>query len=738
MQLGLFEENENPEEKQYACQLGKFYIHESVESFTRVINQYVKDKRAVAIDIETSGREPHIERIRTIQVSNDGEVAHILMCEKIGDSCREPIITLFNHCPLILQNCVFDLSFLLVFCGVFPKWLCFDTLIAAQIIDAGLYEAKDKAFGLGSLAKRYLNLIVDKSLQKSFAKEKNNPLSMEAMRYAANDALVTWRLAAVLEAFLEKKRLLRTYRELDLPCCAPSVHIKVAGVPVDKEALKVLKEKYAPLKEALEKQLEKLLSISPEDLHDEEDDDDEEEYLFTFKEIDFKDRSDSTTSSAVNSSQQLLKAFHKLGFKDLESTGESAIGSYFLGKPVRKVKDSEREIIKEKCLAAGLLLEWREFTKGMTYIDGLGTAPDPNLSDQVNKKRYYNPKTGCVHPNLNVCGSLSEDRSAASEGKEISTGRYSCSSPNLQQIPADQIFRDIFSPGKGKVVVKTDASQQEVRILAEVSGDPELRRIYIEAGDNPVDIYIEVAASVLQKLAKDVTPYERKVFKAIVLAVGFAAGAKTVAESAGITIEEAKKAIKAYFKRFPMVEQLINKSEREAKTIGYIANSFSGRRRHWNHEKLRGKEYKYRTQGCNHKIQSGAADCSKKAFLMAYERLSHLGCTPMPPVHDELVFISPEEKGNEALAILNECMVEGSETFMKIVPMKAEGAMGWSWRKEKGFCYICNIEPEKPKDHEGFWPREGFEDVYMRIVDKDYTPCCNRCYIGYKERTSRL
>jgi intein/homing endonuclease len=113
---------------------------------------------------------------------------------------------------------------------------------------------------------------------------------------------------------------------------------------------------------------------------------------------------------------------------------------------------------------------------------------------------------------------------------------------------------------------------------------------------------------------------------------------------------------------------------------------------------------------------SGAADCIKKAFLMMYEKLAKLGGHPCPPVHDEACAYVPIEHGNEALKILEECMIEGSQYWMKKVPMRAEGILGYTWRKEKALCDCCETEYE---------PKERLCHVYKD--GDDYKIYCEEC-----------
>jgi DNA polymerase I len=668
-QLDLFDTSSDPKNKLYECQLGQFYIHDSMDTFLPVVERYIREGKPVAADIETTGLNAYNNYIRTFQMSNDGKEAHILLVENVGDEFIPAIKDLFENVPFIFQNGLFDLHFLLVFTGCFPKKLCFDTLLAAQVADAGLYEGRDKAFGLGGLAKRYLGIHLDKTQQKSFHKTVNEPMSFEAMKYAANDALATWRIAMVLSQVLEEKNLVRVFREIDLPCIAPAVDIKVRGVPVDKSYLSILKEKYDPQIQDKIQEIE--LSGIPREV--------------------------------INSPSKLLVKLKELGFTDLTSTGEGALGTYFLGKNVRQVKPKERDKIREKSPAVASLLEYREMHKAISYI------ADSFLG------KFYNPLTKCVHPNLNVCGSLSE--SGNEGGRDIATGRFSATDPNFMNIKSGQEWRDIFKAPEGYVYLKVDASQQEVRVMAEIAEELNLQRIYLEDKE---DVYKETAALVLRKPVDNVTTDERKCYKTVVLGVGYGSSAFTVSTVADIPFDKAEKAVKGFHKTFPAINKALDKYEAVAKGQGFIANTFSGRKRHWNHKRMIGKEYKYRTQGLNFLIQGGSADCTKKAFIMAYKMLTPLGCRPMPPVHDEVIFLCPIENANEAMKILCNCMIKGSEYFLKIVPMKAEGAFGYTWRKEASICEFCQIEE-----------KGGVKIRAVKLKDR-WAISCKECYLAKK------
>lgn len=624
MQLNMFDEGVEPASGLYKCDLGHFQIHTTVESFNEAVEDMISKKTYISLDIETSGLDPHADVIRTVQLTADGIFSHVLLCEKLGNGCRPGLRRILSECPIVLQNGVFDVAFLLLFTGVFPPMIAFDTLIAAQNLDAGYYSKTDRAFNLGALCKRYLNIKLDKSQQSTFGKHSNLPLTMEQLEYAANDTLATWRLASVLARRLQDCELVNTFTELDLPCMAPVVDLKVRGCPISITQVNKLEAEIAPKIKELETELNKLLGLTPDILNSALSEDTEVEdlemnlssSLLTKKKV--VSRKGKTTD--LKSSQKVLQAFHNLGYTDLESTGESTIGMYFLKRPCRKLSDKEIEEVESICKPAGLLLKHRDAIKKMdAFIISY-------------RDKYYNPKTGCLHPSLNISGSLSESNS---DGKDVATGRFSSSAPNIQQMDSSQKFRDIFTAPEGFMYVKVDASQQEVRIMAEVSGDDNLCNIYINEGDNPADVYEKIEEKITGKISKD--KKIRGKYKAIVLGTGYGSGPSTIAEVVGITKEQAIDSINDYFKSFPKIKTYIKEYESLAKNKGFIANKASGRRRYWNHKRIQeeNKSYLYKTQSGNFGIQSYAADCGKKAFLLAYEKCAEAGARVMFPIHDK-------------------------------------------------------------------------------------------------------
>lgn len=102
----------------------------------------------------------------------------------------------------------------------------------------------------------------------------------------------------------------------------------------------------------------------------------------------------------------------------------------------------------------------------------------------------------------------------------VRTGRLSCTKPNLQNIPNERIVRGyainpraIFCAAAGFILISADYSQIEMRIMAHLCGDQNMRRIFLQHGD----IYLMLASLIFDKSQENVTKIEREQAKTICL-----------------------------------------------------------------------------------------------------------------------------------------------------------------------------------------------------------------------------
>ncbi len=345
----------------------------------------------------------------------------------------------------------------------------------------------------------------------------------------------------------------------------------------------------------------------------------------------------------INSTQQLSKVlFEKLGLPPVKKT-----------KTGYSTDTSVLERLKGSHPVIDLLLEYRQYTKlQSTYIDAL-----PKL---------INPKTNRVHTSFNQT--------------IASTGRLSSSNPNLQNIPIrtdlGRSIRKAFIAASDKyVIMASDYSQIELRIMAHVSGDEGL----LDAFNNKEDIHATTAAKVFEVPLDDVTPNMRRKAKEINFGIMYGISPYGLAARLEIPQGEAADIIERYFKRFPKVHQYIQDTTTNARKDGYVT-TLMGRRRYLPDITSRNKTVQQNAirQAINMPIQGTAADMIKLAMVRIHEKIvkRKLRSRMIIQVHDELVFDVAKDELDELKKLVEKEMVNALEMN---VPIEVETGVGSNW-----------------------------------------------------------
>ncbi len=302
--------------------------------------------------------------------------------------------------------------------------------------------------------------------------------------------------------------------------------------------------------------------------------------------------------------------------------------------------------------------EYRELSKLKgTYVDAL-----PEL---------VNPKTGRVHTSYNQTGT--------------STGRFSSSNPNLQNIPirtelGREVRRSFIAP-EGHKLLAVDYSQIELRIMAHISEDATLMQAFAEGQD----IHRATAAAVFDIAPDDVSYEQRSFAKRVNFGLMYGMGSYRLARESDLTLAEANQFIDTYFKRIPGVKKYIDSTERQAIEQGYV-ETLLGRKRYFRHLQD-GKTSGQRVRGelraaINMPIQGSAADILKIAMIQLHEKLnqSSLSAKMILQVHDELVLEVPDKEIEATTELVVETM---QNAYQLNVPLVANADVGQNWRDMK-------------------------------------------------------
>ncbi len=143
------------------------------------------------------------------------------------------------------------------------------------------------------------------------------------------------------------------------------------------------------------------------------------------------------------------------------------------------------------------------------------------------------------------------------------TGRWGGSdNVNLQNIPRKSVLKESMRAPRGFVIVNSDSSQIEARVLAWLSGQNDL----VQAFANGDDVYKIMASKIYNRPVEDITSEERFVGKTTILGCGYGMGAKKFsvqlkAFGKDLDVEECKKIIHTYRKVYSAIPNFWKKAQ---------------------------------------------------------------------------------------------------------------------------------------------------------------------------------
>lgn len=301
------------------------------------------------------------------------------------------------------------------------------------------------------------------------------------------------------------------------------------------------------------------------------------------------------------------------------------------------------------------VLEYRQYMKlRSTYVDGLLKAVGPDER---------------IHTNFQMT--------------VTATGRLSSTEPNLQNIPTrtelGSELRRMFVPAPGCVLVDADYSQIELRLLAHISGDESMQ----EAFRSGEDFHAVTASHVFGVPLNEVTSSMRRAAKAANFGIVYGISAFSLSQDLGVSAEEAKAYMDAYFARFPGVKRYMEDVVKKSRETGYAETIFRRRR---TLPEITASKYATRSFGervaLNMPIQGTAADIIKLAMVKVFKRLKEEGLSSrlIMQVHDELIVECPENEAERVKSLLTQEM-EG--VCALTVPLIAEAHSGKNWLETK-------------------------------------------------------
>ncbi len=499
-----------------------------------------------------------------------------------------------------------------------------DTMHLSYVLDAGR-----GGHGMDELAERHLKhtcIPFAKVIEHAAGAKKSDktfagvPID-KATEYAAEDADVTLRLWQVLKPRLAAEHMATVYETLERPLIPIVADMERTGIKVDRAILSRLSGTFQQRIGALDAEVQALAGHS----------------------------------FNLGSPKQL----GELLFDRLKLPGgkKTKTGQWETRAGLLDDLATNEELPEDARKLVLTMLEWRQLSKlKSTYTDAL--------------PEFIDTETGRIHTSYALAATT--------------TGRFSSSDPNLQNIPVrtkeGREIRTAFIAEPGCKLISADYSQIELRVLAHIADIPQLRKAFEEG----LDIHA-MTASEMFGVPIDGMPGEvRRRAKAINFGIIYGISAFGLANQLSIPREEAGDYIKTYFKRFPGIRDYMEATKKFAHDKGYVTTIF-GRKIHYPEINTKNPSMRgfLERAAINAPIQGSAADIIRRAMVRMPSALERAGLTSarmLLQVHDELIFEARKAEIAETIAVARRVMEGSSLPAVDIkVPIHVDAKAADNW-----------------------------------------------------------
>ena len=298
----------------------------------------------------------------------------------------------------------------------------------------------------------------------------------------------------------------------------------------------------------------------------------------------------------------------------------------------------------------GKLLEYRGVAKNLTSFG-------------ENILEFIKPQTGRIHSDFRQIGAP--------------TGRFSCSKPNIQQIPHDENYRHCFRAPDGRKLIIADYSQVELRILAEFSKDENFIKAFISGED----FHTTTAAQVFNVQPSEVTSDQRSFAKRLNFGVVYGIGSQRFAMMTGLSQSNAEDIMRKYFATYRGLDSWLREAARKVST-DRAARTASGRlsKFRFDPEDRKAASLAQRN-GKNMPIQGTSADVLKRALHLLHQSIKGTSAKLVNIVHDEIIVEADASEAQIIADKLEKAMCAAGEEYVTKVPVKVDVHISDEWAK---------------------------------------------------------
>jgi DNA polymerase I-like protein with 3'-5' exonuclease and polymerase domains len=572
--------------------------------------------QAIGLDTETTELDPYYGRLRLLQLATP-ESVHVIDLDAFrnaGDGDLTQTEALASLRALLAAHRPVKIAHNAKFDAKFIKHTLGVDL-------GGIFDTllASQLLGAGDIEERHgLNAVAERYLNESV--DKTARLSNWDLALSEAQLEYAARDAAVLlplrEKLIERLRAdsLIDCARLEFDCVMPVADMELAGFYMHKDRWLDQLSLVEKRRELLAEELQSVLALESS-----------QGTLFGGPQRD---------DINLDSSQQLTQALERLGIPVPDSTRNWKLQPLAAQYPV-----------------IATLLDYRTVQKALTSYG-------QNMIDLIN------PSTNRLHADFRQIGAP--------------TGRFSCTNPNIQQVPHAVEYRRCFSghPAGRKLII-ADYSQIELRILAEFSGD----RGFIAAFNSGADLHRVTAAEVFGVTADQITREQRDFAKRLNFGVVYGIGAQRFSIMTGLGVPEAENVLRKYFATYRQLDTYLHEaanravSERQARTG-------SGRLVRFRYdERDRQQVSMTKRNGKNTPIQGTSADILKRALRLLKDELRGSKAQIVNIIHDEIVVEADADEAAEVARKVERAMVAAGEEYVKTVPVKVEIEIADEWVK---------------------------------------------------------
>ena len=606
--------------------------------------EYCSTKQVLGVDTETEGFDFVSKKMIMFQIG-DENTQFVIDTRVVSIEALRDILE-SREIIKIFHNAKFDYKFIKRWGDIECEGI-YDTFLTERVLNCG---RDDVRYGLKHVCKKYLNIELNKEVRNQFIGLTGQPFRDDQIVYGAKD--VEYLIGARKHQLpLIDRSSLNNVVALENDAVTAFADIEYNGLDLDTEKWKTIEAVNMDKANTLEDSLDEAIRVDHRVNH----------FVSRYIQTDMFTAIEDIRDIDIKwtSPKQVLEVLQCIVPK-LENVNGKQMYKYRYKFP--------------------LIDTYVKYKEAMKLCTSYGDAFFKNLSAD-NK----------IHTNFHQI---------------LDTGRVSSSKPNMQQIPADNIYRNCFTAPDGWSFVSADYSSQELNVIAYGSKDP----VWIEALKNNEDLHSTCAELVygdqwltsgednciyMSKKQKCKCPTHKKLrtnVKTINFGLAYGMGPNKLSDTLNISIDDAKLLINKYFEAFPSIKGFLDKLGNFGKKYGYIKTFPPYNRKRWFtnwYPKIWDNKSSMMELGSieraskNTPIQGASADMTKKALILMRDYINTYSFPVklVMTVHDQIDTICRNDQVKNWTIIMKQLMEEAALEIVTNGLLKAEVTVSTCWEK---------------------------------------------------------